>query len=100
MVLSLDSYDLEANLQDIYDAGVEIDWNTLKVDLSDEPIYYPDENKIVLANGKSFSAKLVENISQNTSNNREPIRKIGRNDRCPCGSGKKYKKCCGNPLMQ
>lgn len=29
----------------------------------------------------------------------EPIRreepKIGRNDPCPCGSGKKYKKCCG-----
>lgn len=22
--------------------------------------------------------------------------KIGRNDVCPCGSGKKYKKCCGN----
>jgi uncharacterized protein len=21
-------------------------------------------------------------------------RKVGRNDRCPCGSGKKYKKCC------
>ena len=21
--------------------------------------------------------------------------KIGRNDTCPCGSGKKYKKCCG-----
>ena len=21
--------------------------------------------------------------------------KIGRNDDCPCGSGKKYKKCCG-----
>jgi len=20
--------------------------------------------------------------------------KIGRNDPCPCGSGKKYKKCC------
>lgn len=29
---------------------------------------------------------------------REPIRagaKIGRNDPCPCGSGKKYKNCCG-----
>jgi uncharacterized protein len=27
----------------------------------------------------------------------EPIRstKIGRNEPCPCGSGKKYKKCCG-----
>ncbi|MBO4674865.1 MAG: SEC-C domain-containing protein [Elusimicrobiaceae bacterium] len=21
--------------------------------------------------------------------------RIGRNDPCPCGSGKKYKKCCG-----
>jgi len=24
------------------------------------------------------------------------VNKIGRNDPCPCGSGKKYKKCCGN----
>ncbi|HGP4898595.1 SEC-C metal-binding domain-containing protein [Klebsiella pneumoniae] len=21
--------------------------------------------------------------------------KIGRNDKCPCGSGNKYKRCCG-----
>ncbi|MFZ1904447.1 MAG: SEC-C metal-binding domain-containing protein [Steroidobacteraceae bacterium] len=20
--------------------------------------------------------------------------RVGRNDRCPCGSGRKYKKCC------
>ena len=29
---------------------------------------------------------------------REPVRAektVGRNDPCPCGSGKKYKKCCG-----
>ena len=24
-----------------------------------------------------------------------PMRHVGRNDPCPCGSGKKYKKCCG-----
>ena len=24
--------------------------------------------------------------------------KIGRNDLCPCGSGRKYKQCCGNEL--
>jgi len=24
--------------------------------------------------------------------------KIGRNDPCPCGSGKKYKKCCGGQV--
>jgi preprotein translocase subunit SecA len=32
---------------------------------------------------------------------KEPVRqegKIGRNDPCPCGSGKKYKKCCGANL--
>ncbi|MHB8280843.1 MAG: SEC-C metal-binding domain-containing protein [Candidatus Humimicrobiaceae bacterium] len=26
------------------------------------------------------------------------ISKVGRNDLCPCGSGKKYKKCCGGYL--
>ena len=28
----------------------------------------------------------------------QPVRtgpKVGRNDPCPCGSGKKYKQCCG-----
>jgi len=24
-----------------------------------------------------------------------PDAKVGRNDPCPCGSGRKYKKCCG-----
>jgi uncharacterized protein len=24
-----------------------------------------------------------------------PRKKVGRNELCPCGSGKKYKKCCG-----
>ena len=28
----------------------------------------------------------------------EPV--AGRNDLCPCGSGKKYKKCCGSPANQ
>ncbi|MCQ2475654.1 MAG: preprotein translocase subunit SecA [Clostridia bacterium] len=26
--------------------------------------------------------------------------KVGPNDPCPCGSGKKYKKCCGDPAKQ
>ena len=40
---------------------------------------------------------LVENITEDAGP-AKPIRKkdqIGRNDLCPCGSGKKYKKCCG-----
>ncbi len=45
----------------------------------------------------------VKNIRVNRDDNGEnnvkkPVRKektVGRNDPCPCGSGKKYKKCCG-----
>jgi len=29
------------------------------------------------------------------TDSRITVEKIGRNDPCPCGSGKKYKKCCG-----
>ena len=28
---------------------------------------------------------------------RHNVPKVGRNDLCPCGSGRKYKKCCGAP---
>jgi len=31
---------------------------------------------------------------------REPLRKVGRNDPCPCGSGKKFKKCCLNSTFE
>jgi uncharacterized protein len=30
---------------------------------------------------------------------RRSTAKIGRNDPCPCGSGKKYKKCCGGATV-
>ena len=35
----------------------------------------------------------AEAPKQQPKRNVEP--KVGRNDPCPCGSGKKYKKCCG-----
>ena len=34
-------------------------------------------------------------LEQKKSNTVVKDKKIGRNDPCPCGSGKKYKKCCG-----
>ncbi len=40
---------------------------------------------------------LIENRSDEEVAAKTPVRsdKVGRNDPCPCGSGKKYKKCCG-----
>ncbi|MBQ8892819.1 MAG: preprotein translocase subunit SecA [Clostridia bacterium] len=38
--------------------------------------------------------------SDGTTPKKAPVKvtgKVGPNDPCPCGSGKKYKKCCGNP---
>ena len=42
--------------------------------------------------------KEAMNAGGDTTLRKEPVRKtekVGRNDPCPCGSGKKYKKCCG-----
>ena len=38
-----------------------------------------------------------EAMSDNKPKKKEPkkVNKIGRNEPCPCGSGKKYKNCCG-----
>ncbi|MBU5627955.1 preprotein translocase subunit SecA [Oscillibacter sp. MSJ-2] len=41
---------------------------------------------------------MVENVGgDGTAPKKQPrkVQKIGRNDPCPCGSGKKYKNCCG-----
>ena len=43
-----------------------------------------------------------EHQQAGTTENREPAKrdskKVGRNDPCPCGSGKKYKNCCGKDV--
>lgn len=37
----------------------------------------------------------VKQKPQNIQVGDKSLRKVGRNDPCPCGSGKKYKRCCG-----
>lgn len=61
------------------------------------------DNKIissttVLYRSNAFSGTL--GIIEDNENKPEidTSKKIGRNDPCPCGSGKKYKKCCGANL--
>lgn len=40
-------------------------------------------------------AKISQNISTAQKTVVNSSKKIGRNDPCPCGSGLKYKNCCG-----
>ena len=42
---------------------------------------------------------VVQNEEKREVNQREistDNKKVGRNEKCPCGSGKKYKHCCGS----
>ena len=51
---------------------------------------------------EAFADEGEEELALGMADKSEPIRreepKIGRNDPCPCLSGKKYKKCCGAPI--
>jgi len=40
-------------------------------------------------------AAQIQAVAENRDSNTGSKDEIGRNDLCPCGSGKKYKKCCG-----
>lgn len=63
---------------------------------------YIEDDKIVVLEEKSRFEKKLNSTGamqwfymDGKAKYAEPI-KIGRNDVCPCGSGKKYKKCCAN----
>ena len=86
-------YDLEA-----------IDENTgLVLDIDLEKLYFNmlDAKADYLYNLPQwdgiFSEEKRKEIQKNYKESRivRNEEKIGRNDPCPCGSGKKYKKCCG-----
>lgn len=52
----------------------------------------PSPSKLILSGPESSS---VDSSSKNTAK-KSTDEKVGRNDPCPCGSGKKYKKCHGS----
>ena len=44
----------------------------------------------------NFDSNLIkQNIEEQKETNIDVDNKVGRNSPCPCGSGKKYKKCHG-----
>lgn len=58
----------------------------------------PKPNAVEAALKREQVAKPTQTSSDGTDTANKTVRKgkkIGRNDPCPCGSGKKYKKCCG-----
>jgi uncharacterized protein len=67
---------------------------------SDKPINDDDVEELV-AHAKDVIPEMVERLndwrlqSEGLPARDGPATKVRRNELCPCGSGKKYKKCCG-----
>lgn len=57
----------------------------LKIEVRNVEVVKPQQEK----------QNLVANDSEGKGVQAKSKKKVGRNDPCPCGSGKKYKNCCG-----
>src|SRR5262249_17650375 len=69
------------------------EWNEDE-DWYEEDEWNEDDEEDEWDDGRRRLSALNGNNSAPTAPYRTPD-KVGRNDPCPCGSGKKYKKCCG-----
>jgi preprotein translocase subunit SecA len=82
----MESYDMFDEMNALIREGTVITLLTFRLK-SEEDIKREQAAKITATSG-----------ADDGSDKKRPVKKgekIGRNDPCPCGSGKKYKKCCG-----
>jgi preprotein translocase subunit SecA len=72
-------------------------FNSMIAEIQEEVVIYLFRVKVVQDEPQVRARNVVENRGDQPIE-RKPVRKevrVGRNEDCPCGSGKKYKKCCG-----
>lgn len=78
--------------------GFELFDNMVK-SISEDALRYVLRAQIVDNLKREEVAKPTKASSGKEDGKKKPVKrsskKVGRNDPCPCGSGKKYKKCCG-----
>ena len=95
----MESYDIFNEMSE------KIKENVVRVILHQSKITEEQTNTANLAKATEMIRKLMaaRNMQAqnqaNTSGKNQPVvnstKKVGRNEPCPCGSGKKYKQCCG-----
>ncbi len=94
---------INESLKEAYDLESLEEISEIKLDYDKEKLYYnmvaaradwlynlPEWDKHLTVERRKELYK-----AQKSSTTIVKGKKIGRNDPCPCGSGKKYKKCCG-----
>ena len=85
----MESYDMFEEMN----AGIRED--TAKMMLTLMPRHKADVQRRAVARVTAVSSSETESNAKQVTIRKE--KKIGPNDPCPCGSGKKYKKCHGQP---
>ena len=97
-------YDINGDFKDAKRVLLEIKLGSKKQDFTIDKLIFSVNERIIsddfhLNYADEDMAKYINNVVQFPSKkiSKENIKtvKIGRNDPCPCGSGKKYKNCCG-----
>lgn len=71
---------------------------TLEETLPAQAVPQSEEEMAAMAEAAGEGGDGTGRLARATRGSQQPFRaapKVGRNDPCPCGSGKKYKKCCG-----
>ena len=80
---ALEGYEIFDKMQDNIDANIT--QFLMKVEIKQN--IAPRQKQNIQTNDGKETLKSKPKVNEN--------KKIGRNDPCPCGSGKKYKQCCG-----
>jgi hypothetical protein len=86
----------QINVRPAWEIG-EHDPDVIGIDENDDVIIPPDiEAPPVLRTLERIKKRRQhDTLTEQLMSRAEPRTKVGRNDPCPCGSGKKFKKCCG-----
>ena len=69
--------------------NIQTDTVTMLMHVNIEKAPEREERKVEMVMSGGSEAAKAPKTEQAVSN------KVGRNDPCPCGSGRKYKNCCG-----
>ena len=82
----MESYDMFDEMNALIREGTVVTLLTFRLK-SEEDVKREQTAKITATSGATDGSEKKQPVKKGE--------KIGRNDPCPCGSGKKYKKCCG-----
>jgi len=82
------SYNMFKQLQSMIDENFTRTLLRIKIEMKNDHPKQVNENREEIEEGQMEEESKKENVVLQKN-------KVGRNDPCPCGSGKKFKKCCG-----